>query len=233
MNSRLWLVHAVPPPFAGPFQRPWRNVTRRKLTRVFERVIAISERQPSGRLHWPLIVLCKPGVDVGTGSDVNLTRATKGREGANSDLRQLWAAVRTWEGFGFGRNRVEPPIGEPEQAARYAAGYVTGKKDKAHLRPSDKGRKRVRWVGFHEVREARQVRAAHSADEAPVRKVRVNARDYRTTFAWNRPRARVYRARLGMLADMLGVDRSQPSPVGPRLILHAGPGFAASELIPG
>lgn len=190
----------------GLFQKQWRNLTRRELLRVFERVIAIWERQRSGRLHWHLIVLCQPGVDVRTGTDVELIRATGGRRGANEALRAIWREVRTWERYGFGRNRVEPLIGEPEQAARYAAGYVTGKKDKAHLRPSDRGRRRVRWLGFVEVREESSPLPAPLAGPGPLEQVRVSTRNYRTSFCWNRSRARVYRARLGMVADIVGAE---------------------------
>ncbi|MCP5521840.1 MAG: hypothetical protein H7A46_09875, partial [Verrucomicrobiales bacterium] len=82
------------------FQRQWRNLTRRELLQLFVRVIAVWERQRNGRLHWHMVALCRPGVDVRTGTDVALIRATGGRRGANRDLRAIWERVRTWKSYG-------------------------------------------------------------------------------------------------------------------------------------
>lgn len=159
-------------------QRLWRKFMKaraRTFDTVFDAGVFVWERHADGVIHWHAAVVCCR--DIRTGSDVAVIRASGGRRGKNSALRQAWYTLRSWRRFGFGRNGLEPML-DQDAVAAYIAKYVT--KDGGARLPVDAGAKRVRWVckrGF------RQVGCA---------------------FARSTARAESNRARLGAFCDWAG-----------------------------
>ncbi|EDY21117.1 hypothetical protein CfE428DRAFT_1410 [Chthoniobacter flavus Ellin428] len=123
------------------------SLTTGFLRETFPRAVIVTERHKSGAIHFHLIVECRE--DIRTGFDFTAFNAKHGyKKSASQALQRLWALFRErLPGYGFGRAELSPICKTGEAISRYVAKYV--EKNVLARRPEDKGKKLVRYMGWH------------------------------------------------------------------------------------
>lgn len=197
-------------------QKRWNSLVTGQLRDRYARIIATWERDKGRKIHWHAVVVLPFNTqresfdfDASRSADREYTRAKKSAlwrmfdgqrtSSACPELRAEWRWLLTvLPKYGFGRNRLEPVKGAPEALARYCAKYIG--KQMAVREPSDKGARKVRYVGFHEV-----VTVPARGTEAKWRG-RVSTRTARPEFGWASPGARVWRLKVASWAGSLGIE---------------------------
>ena|GEM_PF-1192069 len=155
--------------------RRFDNLRRRILCR-YSAWIAVRERQKSGRLHLHLLVVAAN--DIKTGVDAAAIKRGNYRS-AGKYLRTEWAFwLRTAKKYGFGRTELMPVKSNADGVARYVGKYI--QKNLDCRTAADKG---ARLVSYS--KGAGQVKA--------------------NGFAWNSPRAYLWRTKLAQMADKCGI----------------------------
>jgi hypothetical protein len=110
----------------------------------YAQCIRVSERQPSGRWHFHLVVVCQQ--DIRRGVDFQAIKERRYKDGANSALRAEWAFWRkTSKNYGFGRTELLPIRKTGEALAAYVAKYIS--KGFAYRQPQDKGMRLYSVIG--------------------------------------------------------------------------------------
>ncbi len=137
--------------------------------------VRVFERQESGRIHFHLIVVLKD--DIKTGVDFMAFKA-KDYRSAPPALRSEWAFWRkTATLYRFGRTELLPIRSSAEAISRYVGKYIS-----KHIGCREERDKGVRLAGFSK-----------------------GARVGTTRFAWATPGSWVWRRKLKILAESLGV----------------------------
>lgn len=137
--------------------------------------VAVRERQRSGRLHFHVLVACRE--DIRTGADFEAF-ARKDWSSGNRALREEWAFWReTAVEYGFGRTELLPLKSTLEGISKYVGKYIS--KNIEGRQEADQG--------------ARLVMYAQGLDH-----LKPNA------FAWNSPRAWLWRKRVAKVAARCG-----------------------------
>ena len=155
--------------------RRFGNLRRRALSR-YVKWIAVRERQASGRLHLHLLVVVEN--DIKTGVNFQEIR-DKNYRSAGAYLRSEWAFWRkSAKKYGFGRTELMPIKSTAEGIARYVGKYI--QKNLDCRTAADKG---ARLVSYS--KGAGKVKAGG--------------------FAWNSPRAWLWRKKLGQVAERCGI----------------------------
>ena len=141
--------------------------------------IAVTERQQSGRLHLHLLVVVEK--DIKTGVNFQEIR-DKNYSSAGPYLRAEWAFWRnSAKKYGFGRTELMPIKSTVEGIAKYVGKYIQKNLDCRTV--ADKG---ARLVSYS--KGAGMVKA--------------------NGFAWNSPRAWLWRKKLGQVAAKCGIADS-------------------------
>lgn len=118
----------------------------------YAQCIRVSERQPSGRWHFHLVVVCQQ--DIKRGVDFQAIKERRYKDGANSALRAEWAFWRkTSKKYGFGRTELLPIRKTGEALAAYVAKYIS--KGFAYRQPQDKGMRLYSVIGGSRVCSSR------------------------------------------------------------------------------
>lgn len=114
---------------------------------LFPRAVIVTERHKSGAIHFHLIVECRE--DIRTGFDFAAFKAKHGyKKSASPALKRLWTLLlERLPGYGFGRSELTPIFKTGEAVSRYVSKYV--EKNLFARRPEDKGKKLVRYMGWH------------------------------------------------------------------------------------
>jgi hypothetical protein len=142
----------------------------------YEQWVRVFERQESGRIHYHLLLVLAD--DIRTGVDFDAFERQDYRT-ASEALRSQWAFWRDCApSYGFGRTELLPVKSTSEGIARYVGKYVS--KHIENRQDRDKG---VRLVAMSK-----------------------GARIGSTRFAWATPGAWLWRKKLSLLAESLGID---------------------------
>ncbi len=137
--------------------------------------VRVFERQKSGRIHYHLIVILRD--DIKTGVDFEAFQARDYRS-AGAVLRAEWAFWRTTSKlYRFGRTELMPIRSSAEAISRYVGKYIS-----KHIGNREERDKGVRLAGFSK-----------------------GARIGTSRFAWATPGSWVWRRKLKILAESLGV----------------------------
>lgn len=124
-------------------QRRLHNLARRVLSGRYVEYVRVFERQQSGRIHYHLLVVLPPGVDIRSGVDFEAFGRGDYRS-AGPALRAEWAFWRqTARLYGFGRTELLPIRSTAEGVAKYAGKYIA--KHVGARQEQDKG---VRLVSY-------------------------------------------------------------------------------------
>jgi hypothetical protein len=192
------------------FNRRFKSLARNVFPRLYEDWLRVYERQKRGAWHVHLVVALK--ADIRTGTDVEaLDRLLKAKKDGkiskaayyasiqrltSENLRGLWKEYRRLCGLGefkqrrkskgkryykFDASHLLPVISTPQALAAYVAKYIS--KGFENRRTEDKG---MRLVGCSK-------RVAHVCSER---------------FSWADGAGKVWRAKLGVLAEMLNFKSS-------------------------
>ena len=138
--------------------------------------VRVFERQESGRIHFHLIVVLKD--DIKTGADFVAFKA-KDYRSASPALRSEWAFWRkTAKLYRFGRTELLPIKSSAEAISRYVGKYIS-----KHIGCREERDKGVRLAGFSK-----------------------GARVGSCRFAWATPGSWVWRRKLKILGEALGVS---------------------------
>jgi hypothetical protein len=144
------------------------------LRAMFPDYICVMERDDQGVIHYHLCVVMER--DIRTGFDHEAVKARDYRS-ASPYLRMIWRQLRErLPAFGFGRAEVVPVKSNAEGISRYIGKYIS--KHIGNRQPEDKGCRLVRFS----------------------RSARVGT----TNFAWNSPRAWLWRAKVAAFARKHG-----------------------------
>ena len=146
------LVNGVPCEFVGlqdmeEAQRRFHSLASNVLAVRYEKLIVVWERMPgSGALHYHAAVVTKEDIR----GCINFEEVGRGvYRSANEALRAEWDFWReTPKHYGFGRHELLPVKSTAEAVSRYFAKYVT--KCIGARRECDKGRRLVRYLGYHD-----------------------------------------------------------------------------------
>ena len=156
-------------------QRRFHSLATGFLAEEFLDYICVVEFQKSGRIHYHLLVACRE--DIRTGLDFDQV-AQRNYSTANPFLRNQWAKLReVLTRYGFGRHELLPIRKSEEAMARYIGKYIS--KCIANRKPEHRG---VRFVRY-----SRGFRVCSSQ------------------FAWNTPRAWLWRRKIALLAEKFGL----------------------------
>jgi hypothetical protein len=154
--------------------------------------VRVFERQESGRIHFHLIVVLKD--DIKTGVDFMAFKA-KDYRSASPALRSEWVFWRkTAKLYRFGRTELLPVRSSAEAISRYVGKYIS-----KHIGCREERDKGVRLAGFSK-----------------------NARVGSSRFAWATPGSWVWRRKLKIIAESLGVSEiaGMTSRFGARWAFH-------------
>jgi len=144
-----------------------------------DRIKIVERGKTSGRFHGHLLVVLP--FDIRTGC--NFQEFAKGDyRSAPPELRKAWAFLReTLPKYGFGRHELLPVKSTAEGIAFYVGKYVSKHVD--GRKPEDKG---VRLVEYGK-----------------------GARHWNSRFAWNTPKAKLWRAKVGAVGAVMGLSESE------------------------
>ena len=156
-------------------QRRFHSLATGFLAEEFLDYICVVEFQKSGRIHYHLLVACRE--DIRAGLDFDQV-AQQNYSTANPFLRNQWAKLReVLTRYGFGRHELLPIRKSEEAMARYIGKYIS--KGIPNRKPEHRG---VRFVRY-----SRGFRVCSSR------------------FAWNTPRAYLWRHKVAILAEKFGI----------------------------
>jgi hypothetical protein len=157
-------------------QRRFHSLATGFLAEQFFDYLCVVEFQKSGRVHYHLLVACHE--DIRTGLDFAQV-AQRNYSSVNPYLRSQWAKLReVLTKYGFGRHELLPIRRTEEAMARYVGNYIS--KCVPNRKPEHRGERFVRY--------SRGFRVCSSQ------------------FAWNTPRAWLWRRKLALLAEKSGVE---------------------------
>ena len=161
--------------------RRWRSLRTGVLGERYAAWVAVRERQKSGRLHFHVLIVTKD--DIRTGREDYEAFRRRDYRTANAALRAEWAFWgKTAKAYGFGRTELLPVKSNAEGLSRYVGKYIAKNID--GRKESDRG--------------ARLVMYSRSMETAGAH-LKPNA------FAWNSPRAWLWRQRVGKVAERCGI----------------------------
>lgn len=163
-------------------QRRFNSLNSNLLKGLFSEIIVVPERgSKSGRLHFHMLAAYSQ--DIRTGVDFEAIGRGDYRS-APKALRDLWAIFRDTKGgqgkaraYGFGRTEWLPVKSTAEGISKYVGKYI-GKQFEGR-KEEDKGMRLVRYTQ--------------------------GANNCRCSFAWNSPRARLWRRLVAQFAREMGI----------------------------
>jgi hypothetical protein len=124
--------------------RRFNNLNRRVLKARYKRIVAVPERQKSGRLHFHCLGVLD--ADIRTGCDF-AAFAKKDYRTASAALKSEWEFWReTAPRYGFGRTELLPIKSTAEGISKYAGKYIAKHIDVRIEK--DKGARLVRYIGY-------------------------------------------------------------------------------------
>jgi hypothetical protein len=177
--------------------RRWKVLRTMYLAREFRAWVAVRERQRSGRLHFHLVGTVSE--DIRTGVDFEEFAAERWTS-APKALRDLWARMReAAKLYGFGRTEAMPIKSTVEGVSRYVGKYIA--KNIQDRQERDAGARLVMYSQTMQ-REGDYLKP--------------------NAFAWNSPRAWLWRQRVHRVAERCGI--TEPAQFaeyfGPRWAWH-------------
>jgi hypothetical protein len=124
--------------------RRFNNLNRRVLKGRYKRIVAVPERQKSGRLHFHCLVVLD--ADIRTGLDFEAV-ARQDYRTASAALKSEWSFwLETAPRYGFGRTELLPIKSTAEGISKYVGKYIAKHID-ARIE-QDKGARLVRYLGY-------------------------------------------------------------------------------------
>ncbi|HEX3719834.1 MAG TPA: hypothetical protein VH595_17930 [Verrucomicrobiae bacterium] len=124
--------------------RRFNNLNRRVLKARYKRIVAVPERQKSGRLHFHCLVVLD--ADIRTGLDFAAV-AKRDYRTASAALKSEWAFwLETASRYGFGRTELLPVKSTAEGISKYVGKYIAKHID-ARIE-KDRGARLVRYLGY-------------------------------------------------------------------------------------
>jgi hypothetical protein len=124
--------------------RRFNNLNRRVLKARYKRIVAVPERQKSGRLHFHCLSVLD--TDIRTGLDF-VAIARRDYRTASAALKSEWAFwLETAPRYGFGRTELLPIKSTAEGISKYVGKYIAKHID-ARIQ-KDKGARLVRYIGY-------------------------------------------------------------------------------------
>ncbi len=124
--------------------RRFNNLNRRVLKGRYKRIVAVPERQKSGRLHFHCLVVLD--ADIRTGLDFAAV-ARRDYRTASAALKSEWSFwLETAPRYGFGRTELLPIKSTAEGISKYVGKYIAKHID-ARIE-ADKGARLVRYLGY-------------------------------------------------------------------------------------
>jgi hypothetical protein len=124
--------------------RRFNNLNRRVLKGRYKRIVAVPERQKSGRLHFHCLVVLD--ADIRTGLDFEAV-ARRDYRTASAALKSEWSFwLETSPRYGFGRTELLPIKSTAEGISKYVGKYIAKHID-ARIE-KDKGARLVRYIGY-------------------------------------------------------------------------------------
>jgi hypothetical protein len=183
-------------------QRRWHSLRTHILAKRYVEFVRVMERQPSGRIHYHLVVVLR--ADIRTGANF-AEFAKKTYRSANAALRAEWAFWRkNAPAYGFGRTELLPVKTNAEMVGRYVGKYIS------------------KHVGQREVRDRGMRLVSYSR----------GAKIGTTNFAWATSKSWLWRAKLAKWARKHGCDSMEAVAVvfGPRWAYHHREFILATQL---
>ena len=124
--------------------RRFNNLNRRVLKARYKRIVAVPERQKSGRLHFHCLVVMD--TDIRTGCDFAAI-ASRDYRSASAALKSEWEFWReTAPRYGFGRTELLPIKSTAEGISKYVGKYIAKHIDARIER--DKAARLVHYIGY-------------------------------------------------------------------------------------
>ncbi|HEY3853543.1 MAG TPA: hypothetical protein VGO67_04025 [Verrucomicrobiae bacterium] len=151
--------------------RRFNNLNRRVLKGRYKRIVAVPERQKSGRLHFHCLVVLD--ADIRTGLDFEAV-ARRDYHTASAALKSEWSFwLETAPRYGFGRTELLPIKSTAEGISKYVGKYIAKHID-ARIE-ADKGARLVRYLGYRRGERSFHPHMMFNSEHAWLWRQKVNA----------------------------------------------------------